>query len=170
MEYTSTEAAKLLRRLNEEHEALLAEENQSKMFHAALGEDMESVRPVYHYEEMQEKLAELERKIRIVKHSINLFNLTQEIPDFNMTIDQMLIYLPQLTAKKNKLNWMARRLPKQRENLGGFGGSSNVIDYQYTNYDIEKVKQDYAKVSEELAKAQTALDFINNTKKMEIEL
>lgn len=63
---------------------------------------------------VQLQLRELEDKIRKVKHAINQFNLTQDVPGFNMTIDQMLIYIPQLTARKNKLNRMRSRLPKER--------------------------------------------------------
>ena len=44
MKYTSAEAAKLLRRLNEEHEALLELERQSASFVAAVSEDLESIR------------------------------------------------------------------------------------------------------------------------------
>ena len=66
MKYTSAEAAKLLRSLNEEHETLLAAESQSKSFIAAISEDVEDVRPEYDYEEAQKQLNEIERKIRVV--------------------------------------------------------------------------------------------------------
>ena len=59
MKYTSAEAAKLLRRLNEEHEALLELERQSASFVAAVSEDLESVRPAYDLIAVQGKLAEI---------------------------------------------------------------------------------------------------------------
>ena len=52
--------------------------------------------------------------------------------------------------------------------MSGFG--SQIIDYRYANYDIEAVKADYQRVSDELAKAQTALDLVNTTMTMEIEI
>ena len=102
MKYTSSEANKLLRRLNEERDAVLVKEQKSSTFLAAMGEDPESVRPKYDYTVVQNMVAELDLKIRTVKHAINQFNLPQTVPGFDMTVDQMLVYIPQLTARKNK--------------------------------------------------------------------
>lgn len=166
MLYTSSEAAKLLKKLNEEKIAIETLENQSSVFKAAVGEDIESVRPDYNYSETQDKILELEFKIRKVKHAINIFNVKQIIPEFDMTIDEMLVYIPQLTRKKAKLLSMQSRLPKKRE----YSGSSNIIDYSYANYDIQKVNEDYTKISDELSRAQTALDVVNNQEKFEINI
>ena len=57
MTYTSAQANKLLKKLNDEHAALLDKENRSKDFRAAMGEDIESVRPAYDYADTQKKLA-----------------------------------------------------------------------------------------------------------------
>lgn len=169
MRYTSAEAGKLLRKLNEERDALEQKEARSSTFLVSLGEDAETVRPAYDYQCTQEALAELDRKIRTVKHAINTFNLSQTVPGFDMTIDQMLIYIPQLTARKRKLAGMKDRLPKQRE-TDLIGSSSNIIDYSYANYDIALAERDYEVVSDELARAQTALDVVNNIETMEIVL
>lgn len=165
---TSAEAAKLLRKLNEELDNVLLMEEQSREFSAALGEDVESVRPAYDYAQVQEQIEELEVRIRQVKHAVSSFNLAQEVPGFDgMTIDQMLVYIPQLNRRKVKLFRMQQRLPKQRERVS-YGGGSQVIDYSYANYDLEAVKADYEKVSEELSRAQTALDLVNTTAQLEI--
>lgn len=169
MLYTSAEAAKLLKRLNEEHDAVLNREIQSQSFLASVGEVPDSVRPDYNYAETQEKLKEIERKIRIVKHCINQFNITHIVPGFNMTVDQMLIYIPQLTATKTKLYSMKSVLPKTRDTSGSFSRSGNIIDYRYANYDVSIAEKDFNLVSDALAKAQTALDLINSTETMEIE-
>lgn len=170
MKYTSAEAAKLLRKLNEEKDALELEEQRSYVFTASLEEDAETLRPEYDYRQMQEKIDRLDEQIRRVKHAINCFNIRQTVPGFDMSIDQILIYIPQLSRKKQKLSMMKNRLPKQRERADGFGRSSSIIDYSYANYDIQTVKEDYEKAAEELAKVQTALDLINNTETMEIDL
>ncbi len=141
-------------------------EDRSSVFHAAVGEDVESIRPAYDYAKARRNVEELEAKIRAVKHAINRFNVEHEVPGFGMTIDQMLVYIPQLTRRKKKLQEMQGRLPKQRE--PGYG--ANIIDYSYANYDIETARTDYARVSDELARAQTALDVANNQEKMEIDL
>ena len=115
MLYTSAEAAKLLRKLNEEKIFLENNERQSSTFKAAITENIEDARPVYDYEKTQNEINEIEAKIRKVKHAINKFNLEQEVPGFNMTIDQILVYIPQLTAKRSRLSIMKERLEKQRE-------------------------------------------------------
>ena len=170
MEYTSSEAAKLLRQLNEELEALRSKEKQCSTFNAALGEDVESVRPTYAYEEMQERLEVVQEKIIKVKHALNIFNCNQQVPGFDKTIDQLLVYLPMLSYRKQKLAEMVARLPKQRVNLSAYDGTRMVVDYCYVNYDLEKVRADYKKVTDELSRAQNALDVINTTVKFTIEL
>ncbi len=165
MLYTSAEAAKLLRRLNDEKGTLENMESQSSTFLASAGEDIESVRPDYNYFETRDKIDELESKIRKVKHALNIFNVSTQVEGFDMTIDQLLIYIPQLSNLRTKLFTMQNRLKKQREN-----NYAGVIDYRYINYDLEAVKNDYAKISDELARAQTALDVLNNSAKLEIDI
>ena len=166
---TSAEASKLLKKLLEEKSIMLANERQSSVFNASLGEDVDSVRPVYDYEDTQKALEFFDRKIRILKHAVNCFNASQTVGDTGMTIDQVLVYIPQLTEMRTRLYDMQNRLPKQRTSVGGIG-SNTVIDYRYANYSVERAKEDYMRVSDELRKIQTALDVVNTTVKMEIEL
>ena len=168
MKCTSAEAAKILRQLNEDYNALWRMESKSMDFVAALNEDTESVRPEYNYAETQKKLAVLEDKIRTVKHAINVFNTTHTVPGFDMTIDQMLIYLPQLSNRKSKLYDMKNRLPKVREKSSYSG--SNIIDYRIVNYDIAAAEADYNEAAALLSRAQTALDVINTTETMDIDI
>lgn len=166
MLYTSAEAAKLLRKLNEEKASLEAQESQASTFRAAISEDIESARPAYDYSATQSALDAIDSQIRKVRHAVNTFNLTHEVPGFGMTIDQLLVYIPQLTKKKAKLAVMKDRLPKTREYIRVAG----IIEYSYTNYDVEAAKRDYDAVSDELARAQTALDVLNNSVQFEIEI
>ena len=169
MKMTSAQAAKLLRQWNESLKALQRREENTKTFLASLGEDIESVRPEYDYTAMQAEQAAIEANIRKLKHTLNVFNTTTVIPEFEMTIDQMLIYLPQLTNRLEKLSRMKELLPKQRENAL-YSRNSAIIDYRYANYDILSVEKDYEVLAETLAKAQTALDYINNTVLLEVDL
>lgn len=89
------------------------------------------------------------------------------VPECGMTIDQILVYIPQLTARKQKLEEMASRLPKRRKENYGRVATSN-IEYEYANYDPAKVREDLIALSDELAKAQTALDVVNNTATLEL--
>ena len=160
MKYTSAQANKLLKKLNDEYSALLDKEQRSRDFRAAMGEDIESVRPAYDYAKTQARLEELEGAIRRLKHAINRFNTTQVVDGFGITIDEMLVYIPQLTRRKNKLLEMKSRLPKERVEEQ-YGRQSNIIDYRYANYDIAAVEADYDKTVDELSRAQLALDAIN---------
>lgn len=166
---TSAEASKLLKKIMDEKNIALNNERQSSTFNASLAEDIESVRPGYNYDETKKYLESCDEKIRILKHAINCFNITTLVGDTGMTIDQVLVYIPQLTEMKNRLFDMQSRLPKQRVSVGGIGNNT-VIDYLYTNYSVEQAQEDYTKVSDELRSIQTALDVVNTTVKMEFEL
>lgn len=169
MQYTSAQANKLLKKLNEEKNLVLSQEQKSSSFNAALGENVESVRPEYSYDETSVRLNELDKMIRKVKHAVNLFNTTGVIPEFDMTVDEMLVYIPQLSIRRERLLQMSVRLPKERSGVLGYGNNA-VIDYTYANYDVDKAKDDFQKVSAQLLKAQTALDIFNNTAVMEIDI
>ena len=127
MKVTSAQAAKLLKKLNEEYSALIKKERLSSTFLAASGEDPESLRPAYDYADTQRKLAEIEKKVRTVRHALNLFNSTHTVPGFDMTVDQILVYIPQLTSKISKLSEMKSKLPKMRVD-DRYGKSSNIIE------------------------------------------
>ena len=165
--YTSAEAAKLLKGLEEEIKELRAEEERVATFNAAVEEDPEDVRPEYSYAGMQQRLDALSARVRKVKHAINVFNTATVIPEFDITIDEMLVLIPQLTAKKKKLAAMAGRLPKERAESRGFS-EPKFIDYTYANYDVKAAKAYHRKAAEELAKAQLALDRVNSTVRFEI--
>ena len=169
MQYTSSAANKLLKKLNDEYLDLINKENRTKEFRAAVGEDVESVRPDYDYDATQDALAELERQIRILKHAINVFNTTHNVEGFDMSVDQMLVYIPQLSKRKAKLATMKAKLQKERV-ASEFNRSSNIIDYTYINYDLNSVEADYQTTAELLNQAQMALDLLNNTETFEVEL
>ena len=169
MKYTSAQANKLLKKLKDEYAALQQNENDSFRFVAALNEDPESVRPHYDYIQMKKDMRELENKIRKIKHAVNQFNVSTRIEEFDMTIDEMLVYIPQLTALKQKLSVMKGKLPKARVQQK-YGSSSNIIDYEYINYDLEEVRKDYDAISDELSRAQIALDTLNNSVVLELDI
>ena len=169
MKYTSAEAAKLLRKLNETHAAVKGREAQNTIFVAAIEENLEEARPAYNYAETQEMLAALEKKICKVKHAINVFNTTTQIPGFDLTIDEALVYIPQLSERKRKLAQMALVPPKARINANGYM-SKGIVEYRYANYDVEQAASDLSEVSDKLAKLQVALDVVNNSVTLEIDV
>lgn len=160
MKMTSAQANKQLKQMNSELSMLLKTEQQSCVFRVALGESAEDVRPEYDYHHTQLAIDTLDRKIRKLKHSINVFNTITEIPGQHCTIDEALVKIPQLTQKVNKLAKMRSRLPRERADDCFH---SNIIDYVLTNYDIGNAVADFQNAQEELIELQTALDTVNNT-------
>ena len=155
--------------ITEEYEALKVKEAQSKEFLASLNENPDSIRPKYDFNKTQSEIYAYEEKIRKIKHALNKFNVNTLIPGFGITIDEMLVLIPQLTKQKAKLGAMKDRLPKMREKVVGYG-ANGVIDYRYINYDIDEVYEEYQLVSEKLTKAQLALDNVNTTFTFEIDI
>ena len=165
--YTSAEAGKLVKKIEDELKRQMLTERKSYSFVVASGEDVESLRPKYEFAETQKNIDELQEKLRIVKHAINQFNLTHTLPGFDgLTIDQALIMLPQLNARRTKYQEMINRLPKER--ISGIHSRNNLIEYNIANYNIEEVEKAYKELTSHLAKMQLALDTVNTTEKMEI--
>ena len=168
MKVTSAQANKMIRQLNDELNALETREQNTRSFVAATSENIESVRPEYDYDTTQAEMIALEDKIRKAKHALHVFNATTIVPEFGMTIDMMLVYLPQLTHRKRRLNQMKKALPQER--IESYSRNSALIEYRYTNYDIDKANEDYQAVTDELFRAQTALDLINSTVEFEMDI
>lgn len=169
MKFTSAEANKYLRKLNDDYSAICKKEDLSKEFLVTLGENVESIRPEYDFLTTFNEQTEIERKIRIVKHALNLFNSQTIIPEFNITIDEMLVLIPQLGKAKQKLALMKSKLPKMREQ-NSYSRSSSLVEYRYINYDVKQVEIEYEKICEKLSKAQIALDLVNNSFEIDIEV
>ena len=153
MKLTSAEANKMIRALKDQYRLLFSQEENVVSFIAATTENVEEVRPSYSYEETAAKYDEIERKIRKIKHALNVFNATTKVDGFDMTIDEMLVFLP----KPEK---------SRAENTG----RTNIIEYEYLNYDLEKVRQDYDALMDRKSRALSALDVLNNTVQFEVEL
>jgi len=169
MKLTSAEAAKVLRKMNDDLNDLWSRESMSQSFVAAVSENVEDVRPEYDFAKTRAEEAVLSEKIRKLKHAINVFNSTTVIPEWSITIDEMLVLIPQLTRKRDRLSMMKNRLPKERVEAG-MRTASNIIDYRYANYDIAAAQAEYDEASNRLAKAQTALDLVNSTVTFEVTL
>ena len=169
MEYTSAEASKLLKKLTQDYNDLLTSDRQGRSFIAASGEDIESIRPVYDFDDMQEAIYNAQQKLRKVKHAINIFNSTTMLPNYNMTIDEALFTLPLLKERVSTLLAMKNTLPKLRDRTYGTG-LNPTIDYKYANYDIELAAREYEIQSSILTGIQTDLEIVNSTIRFEIDL
>ena len=161
---TSAEANKKLKQLQEKKRQLVEAERKNAWFVAATTEDEERVRENYNYDYYYDvpEIDRVDAEIRELKHQINKFNVSCMIPELGMTIDQVLVYLPQLKEKQHRLAKLADHLPKQRVN-DRYGSRSTLIEYEYANYDVADARADYEKVSKLVADVQIALDRVNNS-------
>ena len=167
MRMTSAEANKMIKQLRDDIAYWKLQEQNNSRFIAATIENIEDVRPSYSYAEVTAKLAACDEKIRKVKHALNVFNSTTVIEGFDMTIDEMLVYLPQLSERQTRLSALMMKPEKERVMNSG---RTSIIEYEYANYDYAAVKKDYDEVSELKNRALTALDVTNNTVPFDVEI
>ena len=167
MKYTSAEANKLLKALENRIRNIRTKEEKACSFKVSSTENVEDLRPDYDFAKVQSEIESLNAKVREVKHAINVFNVTHTLLGFDkMTIDQALVLLPQLSEEVRKLSDMATRLPRER--IESF--HSVIVDYSIANYDIEEAEKAYEKARGMLTTLQLALDKANNTETMEIDV
>ena len=158
---TSAQAMKQLKELQLKRKQILEAEKDTCHFLAATTESVEDVRPEYNFQFTQLDLDVVERNIRELKHRISVFNTTYLVPELGMTIDQVLVALPMLNERVNTLRRMAGMQEKRR--AVAYGSRSNLIEYEYINFDKDQVREEYDKLSKDLAEMQIALDKANTT-------
>ena len=159
---TSAELNKELKKLQYERAQILGMEEQSALFVAATTENVDDLRPEYNLLEVDERLIRLEKKIREIKHRINVFNTTYVIDELGMTIDEVLVFLPQQKQRLDKLAQYAKHPAKQRW-VDRYAPRTNLVEYEYANYSLDEVNRLYSEANELLIKAQIALDRVNST-------
>ncbi len=166
---TSAYANKMLKQLAEEKEFWTNKERNSCVYTVAVGEN--PVIPEYDYAEVAGNIAEIDRKMCSIKHAINFSNVTNcvEVAGKQLTIDTVLVKMAQLNQRKNMLDYMRKQQRKTRKETNSFGNHA-AVEYEYINYDLELVKQEYDNVSTEIMEMQLALDKYNQTFEFEVEL
>lgn len=166
---TSAYANKLLRSLEEDKSYLIGKESECCTYVVAVGE--EPVIPEYDYAEVSASIAQIDEKIAVIKHALNLSNATAKVPvgETEMSVDTILIRMAQLNKRKSMLDYMRKQLPKARENKS-YMSRSVMPEYRYINYDIELIKQEYDRVAKAVMDMQMALDIYNQTVQFEVDL
>lgn len=163
---TSAGANKLIKSLEDKKDFLLSHEAGSSIYILAEGEKFEA--PEYDYLATSKELEHINLSVRKIKHAINVFNTTTLLNPLGITIDEALVKMAQLNSRKAQLDIMRKRLPKERQSSPYT--RSNIIEYQYVNYDLSRVSEDYIQLCEQITDIQLALDTCNQTKTFEIDL
>ncbi len=167
---TSAYANKMLKKLNEDKEFWCEKEREGHLYIAAL--DEEPIVPEYDYAEVAAKIEEIDAKIVKIKHAINRTNVMNQVRvgEQQMTVDVILVRMAQLNRRKLMLDCMRKHQPTTRISGGNFNARKSVPEYQYINYDLELIKQEYERIDAEIAEMQIALDKYNQTVEFEVEL
>ena len=167
---TSAYANKLLRRLEEDKAYWRNVEGDSYLYTAYA--DEEPLIPEYDYSEVAAKMDEIDEKICIIKHAINLANATNVIVvnGKEVSIDTVLVRMAQLNKRKYVLDDMRKRQPKMRVAMSVAASRKGIAEYRYTNYDIELIKTEYERIDAEIAQMQLQLDKYNQTFEFEVDV
>lgn len=163
MKVTSAEANKLIKKLNDDKLTLLSLEDRSKFYVAATIENPDDLKPEYDFDQVRAEVNRIDSEILSIKHKLNVFNCTTRVGDTGLTIDQILVKLPQLQKRLVRLDDMRRQLKKKRVSSG-----TQIIEYQYTNYDPKDADKLYEVVSKEITNLQMKLDVVNTTATFEV--
>lgn len=167
---TSTYANKMLRSLEEDKAFWVNKEATSSTYVVAINE--EPVVPEYDYAEVAATIAEIDEKIAIIKHALNVTNATArvQVGDAEMSIDTILIKMAQLNKRKSVLDVMRKQLPKARVEQHAYMSRNPVPEYEYINYDLELIKKEYESISVKIMEMQMALDKYNQTVQFEVDI
>ena len=140
---TSAYASKMLKSLEEDKAFWVNKEETSSTYIVANNE--EPVVPEYDYVQVANTIAEIDEKIAVIKHALNVANATAKVVvgDIEMSIDTILIRMAQLNKRKNVLDVMRKRLPKAREEQRSYMSRNTVPEYRYINYDLDLIKKEY---------------------------
>lgn len=155
--FTSASAHKMLRQLDREKDLLDSDEMYGLAYIEAEGET--PLVPAYDYTDVSQKISDINSRIRRIKHGINLLNTSTKLNNFDMTIDEALVYMAQLNNRLSTLAMMRRKQPKRRKGVNQDG----VVEYEVVNYDIDRVRKDYEDITEIIAALQLDIDYINQT-------
>ena len=167
---TSAYANKMLKSLEEDKAFWVNKEETSSTYVVANNE--EPVVPEYDYMQVANTIAEIDEKIAVIKHALNVANATAKVMvgDVEMSIDTILIRMAQLNKRKNVLDVMRKRLPKAREDQRSYMSRNTVPEYRYINYDLDLIKEEYESVSKVIMEMQMALDRYNQTVQFEVDM
>ena len=167
---TSAYANKMLKSLEEDKAFWVNKEEASNTYVVANNE--EPVVPEYDYVQVANIIAEIDEKIAVIKHALNVANATAKVVvgDIEMSIDTILIRMAQLNKRKNILDVMRKRLPKAREEQRSYMSRNTVPEYRYINYDLDLIKKEYESVSKTIMEMQMALDRYNQTVQFEVNM
>lgn len=152
---------KLVKELEEKRQLIIYNENNRSRISYKEGE--EKVINKYDYAETRRQIAEIDGKIRKIKHALAVCNCSAVVDGFGITIGEALVYLAQLNNEYRQLddltdyNKLSRRIT-----------ANGVLEYTECLYDPEEVAKDMEALHSKIFKLQVAIDRANLTSFIEV--
>ena len=161
MRMCNSEAMKAIKELEEKKSNVIyTEDYRSKVSYK---EGEEKVLTKYSYAETRKAVAEIDEKIRKIKHALAVCNCTAVVDDFGMTIGEALVYLAQLNAEYRQLDELS-----QNDKLSRRITANGVLEYTECLYDPEEATRDCEALHSKICKLQVAIDRANLTNYIEV--
>ena len=165
--FTSAAANKYLRKLEDEKYHLTCQENETCTYVLAI--DEEPCPPDYDYAATTQRITEIDAEVLKLRHALHQFNARTMLPNSDMTIDEALVAMAQLSVMARRLQVLRSYQPRSRVD-GAYRSSRNIVEYRYANYDIASAEADYQRVTEQIADLQLKLDLVNQTETFTVDL
>ena len=167
MKITPDGAQKIIRSLEEERKQLVERINKLSTFVVAVSEgNPEELRPEFDFTGTVREIDCIDEKIRKIKHSRNIFNTTTLLPEETITLDEALVLMSMLNKNYTYFVKLGNRQAKERQS----NTFDNKIEYVYTNYDIQEVKNYGRTMYERMLELQSKINLVNSTYNFELDM
>lgn len=161
MKVCNSEAMKEVKTLEERKRNLIyAEENRSRISYR---EGEEKIHTSYDYNAVRKEIAEIDGRIRKIKHALALSNCTALVEAFDMTIGEALVYLAQLNAEYGRLDGLSGYAKLDRRLT-----ANGVLEYTECLYDPDRARSDAEALHRKICALQVAIDRANLTNCVDI--
>lgn len=161
MKMCNSEAMKAIKELEQKKRNILYIENNRSRVAYKEGEKRGQIN--YDYVETRNAIAELDEKIRSIKHALAVCNCTAIVDDFDITIGEALVYLAQLNAEYDQLDDLSNHNKISRTIT-----YNGVIEYTECLYDPDEVIKEMEALHAKICKLQVAIDRANLTNYIEV--
>ena len=146
-----------------ERRELLKEEKKACSYRVMEGEDPSAKKPEYDYEETLNQLMEFDDSIRSVKHAINSFSVSRYVPEYDMTLDELEMYLEDLDRRFNTLKELGDAHPIKRTIV------NRSVRHTIANYDLKQARKDSERLDDERRKVRSIISEIKKSEEFENE-
>ena len=126
----------------------------------------EDLRPEFDFTGTVREIDCIDEKIRKIKHSRNIFNTTTLLPEETITLDEALVLMSMLNKNYTYFVKLGNRQAKERQS----NTFDNKIEYVYTNYDIQEVKNYGRTMYERMLELQSKINLVNSTYNFELDM